>query len=703
MHDALPAGAIDRLLRPRSVAVVGASPEPQSVSARLLANLRAFGYGGDLHLVSRSRTELDGRPCQPSIDDLPAGIDAAVLNVPQAAVQASIEACARRGIGAAVVFASGFAELGDEGSALQQAIAEVARANGIALLGPNCMGLINAVDGAALTFGPFLPGPALQGPRVAVVAQSGAMMGNVRQAMLGKGLRVSFAVSTGNEAVVGIEDLLPPLVDAPEVDALAVFVETLRRPQAFLAVAARARAAGKPIVLLHPGRGERAQAAAASHTGALAGDHAVMRALVAREGVVLVDTLDELFDTVALLARYPQPPRGDAGVVSNSGALRGLSLDLAESLALPLGTLAPASADRLAGVLPPFVHPDNPLDMTTAGMQNPAVFGQVAAAMLDDPNVGSLTMALMGGLGRDQQRKGEVLLPVFGATDKPVAFVIMGDDDPLDDTFRQAMLGSAVPFFRSPDRALRAMAQVHRRAALLREAGRRAVPADVGELPLPATPGPLAEHKGKQVLRSLGIAVPQGRLAVSVDDALQAAEAIGWPVVLKAQADALLHKSDVGGVVAGVTDAARLRAAWDRLQADVARGAPGLVLEGVLVEAMAPPGLELVLGARRDPQWGPVLMVGLGGIWIEALQDVLLLAPDLDEAQIADALRRLKGARLLSGLRGRPAVDTGAVAHAARRLADLMQAQPRLREIDLNPFVAYGDGGVALDALLVLD
>ena len=696
--------AIARLLRPKSIAVVGASADPISVSGRLMTNLAAFGYDGQIHLVSRSRAELNGRACVKTIDELPEGIDAAVLIVPQVAVLDAVEACARRGIGGAVVFASGFAEAGDEGRRLQERIAEVARLSGVAMLGPNCMGFINAHDGACLSFGPFDPSVAAHGPRVAVVAQSGAMMGNATAALNARGLRVSYSVSTGNEAVVAVEDVLEHLIGRIEVDAFAVFVETLRDPGRFLELAARARDAGKPIVLLHPGRSDLARQAARSHTGALAGDHAVMQALVAREGVALVDTLDELFDVTTILARYPAPVVSPgAAIASNSGALRGICLDMCEGMGLELARLEQVTVDRLASVLPDYIVPDNPLDMTTAGMQNPAVFGSTAGSMLDDPGVGSLMIALMGGQAEAQLAKADSLLPVFAGTTRPVAFVLMGDDDPLDAEFTRRVRESSVPFFRSPDRALRAMAHVHRRsAAILQGAARSDV--ERTTVLLPSLKGPLAEYKGKALLRALGLPVPEGMLATNADAAAAAARDIGYPVVLKAQADALMHKSDVGGVAVGIRDEAQLRSAWNTMQNAVGQGAPDIVLDGLLVEAMSAPGVELVIGGRRDPLWGPVMLVGLGGIWIEALADVQLLPPDLTEDQIVAALRRLKGVKVLDGIRGRPAVDLLAVARATRRIADLMRSNPQVVEVDINPFVAFaqGQGGIALDALIVL-
>lgn len=694
--------AVHRLLQPQSIAVVGASDDVRSVGGLVVSNVERWDYPGRIHLVSRSREHVRGRPCVPSIDDLPDGIDAAVLVVPQAAVHEAVAACGRKGFGGVVVFASGYAELGDEGRAQQDALAEVARAHGLALLGPNCMGFANLADRVPLTFESLAPSAvaAYAQASVAVLAQSGAMNGNMRQALQAKGLDVAYAISTGNEAGLAVEDVLAHLVEHSAAQVFALFVEMIRQPQVFLQAARRARALGKAIVLMHPGRSERSREAAQSHTGALAGDHALMQVLVEREGVLVVDSMDELFDVTAILARYPQPVlQPGAAVASNSGAMRGISLDFCEAIGLPLATLADSTLARLTDVLPDFATPDNPLDLTSQGMQQPALFGLCAQALLSDPEVGSLVMPLMGGSAAQQLAKAEHLLPAVKGSVKPVCVVYMGDQSPLGDAFQALMQHSGVPFLRSPERALRAMAHVHRRGRLLQDADLALAPTG----PAVAAPvsGPWAEYKGKQLLRELGISTPRGALARTLDEALAVAADIGWPVVMKAQADALMHKSDVGGVAVNLRDAAALSAAWHRMQAAIAEACPGLVLDGLLIEAMAAPGLELVVGARRDPQWGVATLVGLGGIWIEALHDARLLPADLSEAQIVAQLGRLKGAKLLGGLRGQPAVDVAGVAAVVRRLAGLMLAQPHWAEIDINPLVAYPDRVVALDALLV--
>ena len=696
--------SLDRLLRPRSIAVVGASPEPASVPGLLLTNIARFNYDGELHLVSRSRDDVNGKPCVKSIDDLPEGIDAAVLVVPQVAVYDSVEACGKRGIGGAVVFASGFSELGDAGRKAQDELSAMARSYGVALLGPNCMGFVNFSDSVPLTFEPVPARKAMSGPRIAIIAQSGAMNGNLRAGLTAKGLNVSFSISTGNEAVLSAEDMLGALVEADDCDTFAVFVEMLRKPAEFLKAAARARELGKPIILMHPGRSQRARDAAQSHTGALAGDYQVMRTLVEREGVVVVDTLDELFDVTAILSRYPTPVAiPGAAVSSNSGALRGVSIDFCEDVDLELATLQPQTMKAIAEILPDFATPDNPLDLTSQGMQRPEIFGLTAQAILDDPGVGSLVVSLMGGSPAQQVAKANSILPVMIGSTKPICFVIMGDNGPLAEEFTQLVTQSGMPFLRSPDRAIRAMAHVHRYGRLCLASKTRAKAAAGLRLP-DLKAGPLAEYKGKALLEKIGIRTPAGGLAKTVDDALAVANRIGYPVVIKAQADQLMHKSDVGGVAIGLKDETALRSAWARMQDDIATRCPGLVLDGILVEAMSSPGLEMVIGGRRDANWGVVMLAGLGGIWIEALHDVRLLAPDLTEQQIIDELSKLKGAKLLSGLRGRGPVDLAAVARAVSQLAALMQANPEISEIDVNPLIALpqGEGVVALDALFVM-
>ncbi|UIF89874.1 acetate--CoA ligase family protein [Cupriavidus sp. UYPR2.512] len=695
--------AVTSVLRPASVAIVGASADPRSFGGFVLANLERFGYAGAIHLVSRSSAEINGRTCVKTVDELPAGIDLAVLAIPEAGVLDAVRSLAAKGTKAAVLFASGYAETGDAGRERQDQLAAAARDAGMALLGPNCMGFTNFEGNVPVTFEAVQPYPCGGRPGIGVVAQSGAMAANMRDAFIGRGLPLTAVVSTGNEASLGAEDFVAHYIDDPQTRVLAVYAEQVRRPRTFLALARKAREAGKPIVMLMPGRSERAREAAQSHTGALAGDHATACVALAREAVVLVDTPDELVDAAAILLRFPVPPAGGPAFMTGSGAMKNVALDFCDGLGLELPPLGAQTTASLKAMLPDYAVAENPLDYTTIGVRQPGLVGEVLLTMLSDPAVGSIVLSIPAGPEVAQRDKAEHIVPALARAGKPAVLVVTGDSGPIEPFFVEAIRASGVPFFRSPDRALRALARVSAYGEALQRAGRasQSVPAAV---PLPGavpTSGVFAEYQGKAWLAAAGLTVPEGALATSADDAAAIATRIGYPVVIKAQASELPHKSDVGGVIVGLADEAALRAGWDRLQQNIATHRPDLTLDGVLVEAMGPRGLELVVGARRDAGWGPVVLVGLGGVWIEALKDVRLIPADIAEADVVQELGRLKAASLLRGIRGAAAIDVAAIARAVTLIGGQMRANPAIVEIDVNPLVAYPDRVLALDALVV--
>jgi len=692
------ASALARLLHPRTIAIAGASPDPATMGGAILANCERFGFTGPIHLISPTRDAIGERRCIRSCDDLPDGVDAVVLNVPRVAILPAVEACIRRGVGGVVVFASGFAEAGDEGQREQDRITALCREAGMALLGPNCLGFVNYTDTIALSFEPLQPLPASGARSVAVVAQSGAAAAAIRVALLGRSIAVSLSIATGNEAVVHAADLIDYVVARRSAAAIALYAEQIRAPAAFLAAARRARLAGIPVILLHPGRSRRGQAAAQSHTGAMAGDHALMVSAVENEAVIAVATMDELLDATALLHRYPAPPRGALAIVTNSGAIRGMSFDFAEDIALDLAALAPESHARIGELLPKGMAIDNPLDVGTTGYSNAGIYGTTAAAMLADPGVGGVLLSLSGGAPAQQRAKADAVVPVARSAVKPVAMAITGDQSPLDPAFVSAMRDSEIPLFRSPERAMRAFAAAARYADALAAATDRAPPPPRLEGWREA--GVKPEYVGKEFLRRIGIAVPDGGLAATADIAVAIARRIGFPVVLKAQAAALSHKSDHGGVLLNLADEAALRAGWARLIANVG----AVALDGVLVERMATPGLEMIVGARAHPDWGPSILVGLGGIWAEALDASVLLPADISHARAVERIRAMRGARVLGPFRGQPARDLNAVADVVVRLGGAMRAGLRIEEIDINPLMVHaeGEGAVALDALVVV-
>ena len=672
------------------------------MGGRSLRNIDIFSFSGDVHLVSRSNTSVGGRVCVPTIDDLPTGIDAAIIALPAAAIIPAIEACARKGIGGAVVYAAGFAEAGEEGIVAQARLTAIAREADIAVLGPNTLGMSNYVDGSILAFGPNSPGTFGDRPSLAILAQSGAMMGSTRLSAQMRRYGVTYAVATGNEAVTGVEDFMAHIVDDAQTSAIAVFAEQLRRPLDFLALARRARENGKPVILLHPGQSARAQASAASHTGALTGDHDVMRTMVESEAVIVVDTLEAFLDAAEFFTRFPAGQAGGPSVITDSGAIRGLALDFAEGIGLDLPELAGDTAVRLRERLPTFAEASNPLDITAVGLKDMALYTDACAVMAADPGSNGVLVAVMPGPPEIGKIKAEACLPSLLASDKPAAYVILGDA-PVDPAAIQTMQDNNIPFYRSPERALRMFAHSARYAALSVKAARR-VHEPVSTANRIAGSGALPEHLGKALLQAAGLSVPKGGLTQTPHEAVVLAQRIGYPVVLKVQSAQLLHKTEIGGVAVGLSDEAALRAAWAAMAGRVASLRPGVPIDGYLVETMAAKGLELVVGGRRDPNWGPVVLVGLGGIWIETLKDVCLMPAAICEASIVEELGLLQASSLLDGARGSAPIDKRAVAKVVRCIGQMLLAHPEIQEIDINPLVGYpvGTAPLALDALIIL-
>jgi acyl-CoA synthetase (NDP forming) len=476
--------AIERMLRPRSIAIVGASPTPGSLGQSLLANLERFAFKGDIHLVSATRNEIGGRPCLKSASDLPRGVDCAALAIPRAGILDAVKGCAARGVGGVIIYAAGFAETGPEGQQLQADIARIARDHGMAVSGPNCLGHINYVDGIPLTFSSCTPVPLAGRRGIGIVSQSGAMATVFRAALHPRDIAIAHSISTGNEALNGTEDFLDFLIEDEATHVILMLVEQFRQPQRFLAAARRAHAAGKPIVLLHPGRSAAARASAKTHTGALSGDYEVMRALVSHAGVALVDTLEELHDLGELMIRWPTPPQGGAAVISDSGAFKAMVLDFCEHSDLEVPAPTGATKDSLAALAPDLILPTNPLDVTAQSLVDPDLYRKGMKPFLDDPRYGSVVLSVVLSSPTHSQRK---MAPIISALQdfgppKPVVFAMMGEDSEVAPEIITQLRNLGVPFFRSPERALRALA----RLAAVRA-------------PLPTPPAPTAARAGERL------------------------------------------------------------------------------------------------------------------------------------------------------------------------------------------------------------
>ena len=701
---AISCNALERLLRPRSIAVVGASDKPGALGTTLLSNLDANGFAGAVYPINPKRETLGGRVCLPGIEALPEGVDAAVLAIPRAGVLDAVRALAGRKVGGVVIFAAGFAEGGAEGLAEQEEIGRIAREAGMVIEGPNCLGLVNYVDRIPLTFVETTAVPPAGRRAIGIVSQSGAMAAVLGTMLIARDCGVSYSVSTGNEAASGVEDYVDWLIDQNDTHVIAMIVEQFRKPARFLAAAARARAAGKPVVLLHPGTSSAARESAATHTGALAGDYALMRAKVERAGVIMAETLQELGDIAEIAVRCPALPAGASAVLGESGAFKALTLDLAERLELPLAPLGDADSPALRAALPPFVPVSNPLDITAQGLSEPAIYTRCLEALLDDPRVGTV---LAGIIQAEAITCGIKFPPILAAATakpltKPLIFAGLDEGAAVPAERIASLRAAGIPWFPTTERALTAITRLTHFAARDTTVGTAAPLAVPG---LAAEAGVIPEYKAKALLGPLGIPFPKGTFAASADAAIAAADTLGYPVAMKAQAAALSHKSDAGGVILNLTDAASVRAAWDRMHASVAAYSAAIMLDGVLIEGMGARGVEMIVGGRNDPEWGPIVLAGFGGVTAEILGDVRLLAADMTVDAVMAELMRLKSAAILSGYRGAPALDVPALAQLIVTLGQILRGEPSIREVDLNPVILHpmGRGVVALDALMLVE
>ncbi|WP_338697657.1 acetate--CoA ligase family protein [Streptomyces sp. Q6] len=687
---------LDRFFRPESVAVVGASDTEGRPNTGITRQLTAWAerVGARLHPVHPTRTSVFGRPCVPSVADLPEQVDLAVLLV--ADPLPVIEQLADTKVKFAVAFASGFAETGDAGAVAQQRLAAAVGRSGLRLLGPNTN--LNAFE----RFRDDLDGPA-----VALITQSGHQ-GRPVFALQELGIRLSHWAPTGNEADLETSDFISYFSQRPEVGAIACYVEGLKDGRSFLLAADRAARAGVPVVAVKVGRTETGARTAASHTGKLTGADTVVDAAMRQFGVIRVDGLDELQDTAALLARA-RPPQADGVVVySISGGTGAHFSDLATAAGLPLPTLSEAKQSELHQWIPEYLNVANPVDNgghPVGDERGPKIID----AILDDPSVGVLICPITGPFPPMSDKLAQDLVDAAERSDKLVC-VVWGSPVGTEDAYRTTLLGSSrVATFRTFANcitAVRAYLGHHRFTAAYRspfeEAPRTPSPSYRKAQALMRPGHQLSEHAAKQLLRAYGIRVPREQLVTSAAAAVRAASLVGYPVVMKASAPQLAHKSELGLLKVGLTSASQVRDAYRDLT-DIARY-EGIDLDGVLVCQMVERGVEMVVGVTHDDLFGPTVTVGLGGVLVEVLRDTAVRVPPFGEDQARAMLSELRGRALLDGVRGAPPADIEALVEVVLRVQRMaLELGSELSELDINPLMVLprGQGAVALDALAV--
>lgn len=685
--------SLEPLLRARSLAIVGASATPGTFGHALLRQILDAGYEGAVYPVNPGRADIDGLRCFPSLGDLPERVDLAILAIADERLEPALHSVVAAGIPAAVVF--GAIPVPGEAHSLPDRLRRIAAEAGIALLGGNCMGFYNYRDRLFISGYPVHERSPAGG--IAFVSHSGSSFSALANS--GRGLRFSYAISPGQELVLTAADYLRFLVEQPETRAIGLFLESVRDPAAFVDALEMAAQREVPLVILKVGRSERGRAMALAHSGALAGSNEAFTALCGRWGVIQVASLDEMGDTLELLAAPRRPRGGGLSLAGDSGGERALIVDRATELGVPWAMLDQATLTTIGCALEPGLAAANPLDVWGSGKDWQRVYETSLAAMARDPATGIVVLAvdLVPG-SRLAPDYVEVVLRVQDATDTPIA-VLGNMSTTIDRVLAARLRAHDVPVLMGTQTGLAALRHaLNWKPACPRTAlseADLALAAEYRQL-LAGNCEPLDEVAAKRLLAAWGIPVVAERLVDSKEEALNAARELGWPVVLKSAAPGLEHKSDVGGVLLGLLDDAAVRAAYSQL---CERFGPRVVVQRQVPLADK---VELFLGMTVDPQVGPLISFGLGGIWVETLRDVVVALPPISAENAERMLRRLRASPLLFGARGRSPVDLPALSQAIAafsRMAAALYAD--LAAVDVNPLIAGPDGVVAADALIV--
>jgi acetyl-CoA synthetase (ADP-forming) len=695
---------VERILHPRSVAVFGASDSKDKFGGRIMHFLVRHGFAGEILPINPRREAVLGHRAYPTIAAAPAPPDVAILAVPGSSLVSTVREAAAAGVGCCVIISTGFAEAGDEGAARQAELVRITRESGTRLVGPNCMGLIVPHHKLALCSSVVLDTDRLADGPIGLVSQSGALMVSIFDRAAADGIGFRYGVSLGNQVDLEICDFLDHMVAEPQTQAICVYVEGLLDGERFRRSLAAARRAGKPVLVVKTGRTQAGVKSARSHTASLAGAWEVFEAVCREEGAVLARDPDDMVRAAHFLTCHRAPRQGGVVILSSSGGGCGIASDRVSELGVPLAVLTPQSRARLSELLLP-PQADNPVDL--GGRRPPEeieIAGDVARVLLEDPGAayGLVILTSMPFFARRTRLIAEAAL----ATDKPVMIALT--PGAAADAPRAALRELGQFYFDRTEDALRTLALLASYDTLRASAAPAPVrPAGLPQARALALPeGPLTEGEVKRLLASYGVTVATERPAATPEAAATAAAALGFPVVLKAVSRRIVHKSDVGAVRLGLATPDDVTAAA-RQMFDTLR-AVGLDtgLEGFSVQPMIRGEIEVIVGARRDPHFGAVVVVGLGGIAVEILSDVALAPAPVSPARAGALIASLRGAPLLTGARGRPPVDVVAIADVVSRVSWLAaDLGPRLGDLEVNPLIVrrHGEGAIAVDGRATLN
>ena len=699
-----PSTVLSAIFRPRSVAVIGASRNPGKVGHILVRNLIDTGFPGKVYPVNPKAKEILGLRCFSDVREIPDEVDLAVIAIPAPLVLDVVKACGEKGVKAVIVISAGFKETGVEGAALERQLLEVCRRYGMRMQGPNCLGVIDTHTPLNLSFAASMP----RKGNIGFISQSGALGTAVLDWVLREDIGFASFVSLGNKADLNEIDFIEAMAEDPEVRVILLYVESIEEGERFVRVA-REVVRKKPLIVLKGGTSTAGARAAGSHTGAMVGSFTAYKTAFKQSGVIMARSVEELFDYAIAFSTQPLPRGNSVAIVTNAGGPGILATDMCEALGVKLARLSAETLKGLREGLPPASSVHNPVDIL--GDARAERYRTAIEKVLDDPSVSSLLVILTPQAMTESVETAKAIVELSGGRDKPVLAVFMGGES-VEEASRY-LIDHGIPCFNFPEKAVRALAALIEYAEFLeRPESRpeffydvdRAAVREIVEAARREGRVVLLPHEAAGVARAYGIHVPLLRMAASMEEAMRAAEEIGYPVVLKVVSPEILHKSDVGGIVLNISSPEEVREAYRSIVTRVSRYMPRAQIYGVLVMKMVPQGRELIVGVSRDPQFGPLIMFGLGGIYVNFLRDVSFRLAPLSLEEARGMVEETKAYTLLKGVRGEKPSDINALLNIILRVSQLVTDFPEILEMDINPLFAYeeGRGCIAVDVKITL-
>jgi len=701
---------LNSLFYPRSIAVIGASRQPGSVGHSLLANLLMNRYQGVIFPVNPNATSVLGIKCYPRVLEISDDIDLAVIIVPSRLVPQVLDECGQMGIRAAIIISAGFKEIGGEGAKLEREVQEVGRRRDMALVGPNCLGVINTdpLSQMNATFATDMP----RSGNIGFISQSGALCVAVLNYAKEANIGFSKFISMGNKAGIAENELLSYLQSDPKTDVILMYLEDLVNGREFMRIARQTTSSTqrpKPIIALKAGRTIPGARAASSHTGSLAGSDRVYDAIFEQSGVIRVETLEELFDYVRGFSSQPLPRGPNVGIVTNSGGPGILATDACIRHGLNVPPLGKRTLARLRQFLPETASLHNPVDLIAEAQAKQ--YEAALRAVLKDQGIDSAIVILTSTAFTEVDKISAAVAKVARENNKPVFCCLLGVFDVSKGI--EILEASGVPNFRFPESAARVVSEMARFTDWLNRPQTRIKKYRVDKSKVGKVFARVRAHgrlfllesEAYEVLRAYRFPVVRSRLARSKEEAKAAARRIGFPVVLKIASPDIIHKVDYGGVRLDLKTEDEVESAYREILDNIRRRQPEARISGLMVEEMARPGKEVILGMNRDAQFGPILMFGLGGIYVEALEDVSFRLAPIREYSALAMIKKTKAHKILDGFRGGPVYDIQAIAECLLRLSQLVVDFEEIRELDINPLLVYekGQGCRIVDARIILD